>query len=67
MKTNPAKPWKVVEVPTPLGVMHDIKGRLVGEFEKKEDAEESAYLEYVDEPAPDKEDYYSLKVIHCDR
>lgn len=61
---NANKPYKVVQVPTALGIVSGLaKAKVVGEFENKEDAEECAYLEFADEPAPDKRDYYSIKVI----
>lgn len=59
------KPWKVVELPTALGTVcgwHNSK--VLKQFERKEDADEYAHLEYADDPAPDKADYYQLKVIH---
>lgn len=61
---NENKPYKVVQVPTVLGIVSGLaKGKVINEFEKKEDAEECAYLEWVDEPAPDKADYYSIQVV----
>ncbi len=36
--------------------------RLIGEYDNKDDADECAYLENCDEPAPDKNDYRRIKV-----
>jgi hypothetical protein len=69
----------VVIVPTALGIASNmIKGRVLGKYKIKEDADERAYLEWVDDPAPDDEraylewvddpapdkaDYYRIEVI----
>lgn len=59
------KPFKVVEVPTALGIITGIGiGRVLAEHSDKDDAEEEAYLRWADDPAPDKADYYSVVVIH---
>jgi len=68
IKTNPNKPWKVVEVPTALGIVSGMfEGRLIQECDTKENADECAYLTWVDERSPDKVDYYSLRVVYYDK
>jgi hypothetical protein len=61
-------PYKVVQVPTALGIVSGLfQGKILSEWVHKEDAEYSAYLHWVDEPSPDKRNYYKLEVVYYDK
>lgn len=64
MRLNKTKPWKVVLVPTIKGYLTSMyKFKLLGQYKDKLSADEFAYLYWVDEPAPDKVDFYRIEVI----
>lgn len=55
--------WKVVQVPTALGIVSGFRALVLAEHDSKANADEHAHLEYADEPSPDKTDYYTIQVI----
>lgn len=62
---DPAKPFKVVEIPTPYGALSGLSHpvRFIGQFATLEDAQEAAWHEDVDEPAPDKHEFRTFHII----
>lgn len=53
----------VVQVPTAKGIVYGFEAKILSKHLSKEYAEEAAFLIWVDEPAPDKRDYYSIEVV----
>lgn len=56
--------WQVWRVPTERAIALGwySLGPIGDPHAKKEDAEMEQHLEWVDDPAPDKHDYYSLEI-----
>lgn len=52
--------WQAVYRPTER--RPNDRRKVIGSYKDREDAEECAYLCERDEPAPDRADYYSIRV-----